>query len=128
MLNKLTHVTIFVSDQDEALEFYTKKLGFSVHTDAMFDDDLRWLTINPAGQKDLELSLMLATNPEEQALVGKQGGSKPLLAFSCGDCERLHQELKTAGVYIVSAPESQPWGKSMCIADLYGNMLYLVQS
>jgi catechol 2,3-dioxygenase-like lactoylglutathione lyase family enzyme len=121
-------VTIFVSDQDKALEFYTKKLGFSVHTDAMFDDDLRWLTINPPGQEDLELSLMLTTSPEEQALVGKQGGNKPLLAFSCDDCEKLHQELKKAEVFIVSAPESQPWGKSMCIADLYGNMLYVVQS
>jgi catechol 2,3-dioxygenase-like lactoylglutathione lyase family enzyme len=127
MLTKLTHVTLFVKDQDEALKFYTQKLGFKIHTDAMFGETMRWLTITPATQSDMELSLMLAENADEKALIGKQGGHKPLLAFACDDCEKTHETLKRNGVKIVSVPEAQPWGTSMAVEDLYGNQLYIVQ-
>lgn len=127
MLTKLTHVTLFVKNQDEALKFYTEKLGFTVHTDAMFGEKMRWLTIAPSKQPDLELSLMLAESAEEKALIGKQGGNKPFLAFACDDCEKAHEAFKNNGVKIVSAPEKQPWGTSMAVEDLYGNHLYIVQ-
>lgn len=128
MLTRLTHVTVFVKNQDEALEFYTKKLGFKIHTDAMFGPSMRWLTVTPGAQKDMEISLMLAETVEEKALVGKQSGSKPLLAFACDDCKKTHDTLKSNGVKILSAPEKQDWGISMAIEDLYGNGLYIVQS
>jgi predicted enzyme related to lactoylglutathione lyase len=128
MLKSVTHITIYVDNQDEALDFYTKKLGFVVHTDAMFGEDLRWLTICLAQQKDFEISLMLAMSPEEKALVGKQGASKPLLALACDSCEKTHEEIKKQGIKILGAPEKQPWGTSMLIADLYGNRLYVVES
>src|SRR6185437_2915653 len=107
MLTKLTHMTLYVQNQDEALNFYTKKLGFILHTDAMFGEKMRWLTINPAQQKDMEITLMLAESPEEKALVGKQGGNKPLMAFSCDDCFKTHEELKKNGVKVISPPEEQ---------------------
>jgi predicted enzyme related to lactoylglutathione lyase len=127
MITKLTHVTLFVNDQEEALNFYTQKLGFKLHTDAMFGESGRWLTITASEQSDLEVALMLAENAEEKALVGKQGGSKPFLAFACDDCEKTHEALKNNGVKILGAPEKQPWGTSMSIVDLYGNHLYIVQ-
>jgi predicted enzyme related to lactoylglutathione lyase len=128
MIKSLTHVTIFVHNQDEALEFYTKKLGFKVHTDAMFSENMRWLTITPSGQKDMELALVKAENTEEKNLVGKQGAKKPLLAFACDDCHKTYETLKKNGVKIINAPETQPWGISMTVEDHLGNMLYLVQS
>ena len=57
MIDKLTHTTIWVLDQDEALDFYTQKLGFEVNTDATMDD-FRWLTVSPPGQPDHELILL----------------------------------------------------------------------
>ena len=127
MLTKLTHITLFVANQNEALEFYTKKLGFFIHTDAMFGEKMRWLTVTPSEQKDLEITLFLAETAEEKALIGKQGGTKPLLAFACDSCAKTHETLKKNGVTIVSEPELQPWGTSMTIQDLYGNYIYLVE-
>jgi len=127
MLTKLTHITLFVKDQNEALDFYTKKLGFKIHTDAMFGENNRWVTITLAQQNDMEIALMLAESAEEKALVGRQGWQKPFLAFACDDCEATHQALKKNGVKIVSQPEKQAWGISMAAEDLYGNNLYIVQ-
>ena len=56
MITALSHTTIWVLDQDEALDFYTQKLGFELNTDATMDD-FRWLTVNPPGQPDSELVL-----------------------------------------------------------------------
>lgn len=127
MLTKITHITLFVSNQDEALEFYTNKLGFVLHTDAMFGPSMRWLTISLPGQKDVEVTLMKADNAAELALVGKQADTKPLLAFSCDDCQKTYEELKSKGVMIISAPEKQSWGTSMACADPFGNIIYIVQ-
>ena len=128
MLSKLTHITIFVANQEEALDFYTQKLQFKVHTDAMFGPGLRWLTVAPTKHPDMELSLFLADTPEEKALVGKQSAKKPLLAFACEDIHKTYDTFKTNGVKIVSAPTTASWGISMAIEDLYGNVLYIVQS
>lgn len=128
MLTKLTHLTVFVTNQDEALKFYTENLGFLVHTDAMFGEHLRWLTIMLPGDKDLEISLLLAETPEEKALVGKQAATKPLFAFSTEDCQKTYDTFKQRGVKMTSAPEQQPWGISMACEDLYGNAIYVVQN
>lgn len=127
MLTKLTHVTLFVNNQDEALDFYTKKLGFVLNTDALFGENMRWLTVNPKDQKDVEIALFLAETNDELALVGKQGGSKPFLAFSCENCAETYEVLKNNGVKIISTPEKQAWGTSMAFEDLYGNNIYVVE-
>jgi catechol 2,3-dioxygenase-like lactoylglutathione lyase family enzyme len=58
MITKLNHVSIFVLNQDSAYDFYVNKLGFSVHTDAPMGPGMRWLTVTPPEQPDLEISLM----------------------------------------------------------------------
>ena len=126
MLTKITHLTLFVSNQDEALRFYTEKLGFKVHTDHMLGS-FRWLTLNLPGQKDVELVLMLGETPEEKALVGKQGGSKPFLSLETDNLKKDYDELTKRGVHFVDTPKEEPWGMSATLKDLYGNMLYLCQ-
>lgn len=127
MLKKVTHISLYVPNQDEALEFYINKLGFVVHTDAMFGPSLRWLTIALPQQKEVEITLVLAENEEEKALVGKQASKKPLLAFSCDNCQKTHDEFIERGVTILSAPEKQSWGTSMACADPWGNIIYIVE-
>lgn len=126
VLTKITHFILFVSNQDEALNFYTNKLGFKIHTDAAFGA-MRWLTLHLPGQPDVELALMLAETGEEKALIGKQGASKPLFTFETTDCKKDYETLSASGVEFTSEPESQPWGISASFKDLYGNALYMCQ-
>jgi predicted enzyme related to lactoylglutathione lyase len=126
MLTKITHITLFVHNQDDALTFY-KKLGFVLNTDHLFDTT-RWLTLNLPGQKELELVLMLAETAQEKELVGKQGGLKPLLSLESNDCQKDYMTLKEAGIHILEQPAEQPWGISMEIEDLYGNRIHICQS
>ncbi len=127
MITSVTHFTLFVHDQNAALDFYTNKLGFIVHTDAQFGPDMRWLTICTPDIRTFEIALMLAENPEEQALVGKQAGEKPLLAFEVKDCHAAYESMKQNGVNFLDTPKEEPWGISMTCTDLYGNRLYLVE-
>ncbi|MDR3550417.1 MAG: VOC family protein [Candidatus Babeliales bacterium] len=127
MITKITHLTLFVHNQNDAVEFYTEKVGFKVHTDAMFGPEFRWLTLHPQGQSDFELVLMLATNEQDKALVGKQGGSKPLFTLESNDIEKDYESLLASGIIFATAPEKQPWGTATSFKDLYGNEIYLVQ-
>lgn len=128
MITTITHVTLFVNSQDEALAFYTKKLGFEVHTDAMFGPDMRWLTLNAKGNKGFELVLFQANTLEQKALVGKQGASEVFMCLATDSIDDDYQEMKNRGVEFVGAPEDQPWGRSVVFKDLYGNNLYMVQA
>src|SRR5215212_3130244 len=98
MITKLSHTTIWVLDQDEALEFYRDKLGFQVHTDERMDD-FRWLTVTPPGQPDHELILLVPGPPmmyeeaaeQVRALVAK--GVLGAAAFETDDCNGTYAEL-----------------------------------
>jgi predicted enzyme related to lactoylglutathione lyase len=127
MITKVTHLSIFVNNQDDALEFYTKTLGFALHTDALFDGNVRWLTISPAQQKDFEITLMQTTSDEQKALVGKQAASIPLFCVETDDCRKSFAEFKNNGVQCVSEPEDMPWGICASIKDLYGNIILVVE-
>ena len=125
MFTKITHITLFVTNQDDALNFY-KKLGFEVHTDANFGE-MRWLTICLPSQKDMEVALIKAENETEKALVGKQAATKPLLSLESNNCQKDYEILSNAGVKFLEKPAEQPWGISTALQDLYGNMIYICQ-
>lgn len=127
MLTKITHISLFVHDQEDALTFY-KKLGFSVHTDALFGENLRWLTITLPHQKDVEIALIKAETDAEKELVGKQAADKPFISLESSDCATEYEYFKSSGITILEAPQEQPWGISMMIKDLYGNHIYIVQA
>ena len=128
MITAVSHVTLFVEDQDKALAFYTNVLGFELHTDAMFGPDMRWLTINAKGQENFEIALMKATTPEEKALVGKQAHEHPFLCLATNDCHGDYERLTKAGVTFIEAPQEQPWGIQAIFKDLYGTTFVLVQA
>lgn len=125
MLKRISHISIFVPNQDEALAYYTNKLGFEVHTDALWDD-FRWLTISPS-HKEFEIVLVKAANPEQEALIGKQGAGMPLCVFITDNCHAEAARLKANGVQIVKEPTQEPWGIECLFQDLYGNLFDMVQ-
>ncbi len=127
MLNKITHLTIFVHNQEEALQFYTQKLGFKLHTDAMFSEG-RWLTVCLAKQPDFEIILMPAANEFETSLVGQQGNTMPLASFTTDNCQKTYEELAQKGIEFVQKPTKQPWGINAVFKDLYGTLFNLVSN
>ena len=126
MFTQITHISLVVQDIDEALNFYTQKLGF-VKKDDITADWGRWVTISLPQQPSLEVALMLANNPETQALVGKQAGTYPFLALGSDNCQATYQELISKGVECLGQPTTQPWGVQLLCKDLYGNVFCIVQ-
>lgn len=127
MIHKLTHLTLFVHNQSDAVDFYTKKLGFKVHTDALGKDGTRWVTLCPPAQPDLEIILMPAMNEFETSLVGQQGNTMPLACFSTDNCQKTYEELNSKGVEFIQKPMRQPWGINAIFKDLYGTLFNLVE-
>ena len=126
MIDRLTHTTIWVLDQDAALDFYTQKLGFEVNTDATMDD-FRWLTVSPPGQPDHELILLEPGPPmmddesaeQVKALVAK--GILGAAAFETSDCGGTYTQLSERGVTFLSEPTKRPWGTEATLRDNSGN-------
>lgn len=125
MFTKITHVSLFVHDQDAALAFY-QKIGFVLHTDAAFGP-MRWLTLCMPEQKDVEVALIKADTEQEKALVGKQAGDKPVISLESNDCLADYERLKAAGIEFLEKPAQQPWGISMAFKDVSGNLIYVCQ-
>jgi catechol 2,3-dioxygenase-like lactoylglutathione lyase family enzyme len=134
MISKMSHATIYVLDQQAALEFYTDKLGFEVRTDATMEGGFRWLTVGPKEQPDFEIVLLEptpgymldeATANQIRSLVqsGKLGGG----VFDTPDCQAAYEEMKEKGVEFLSPPEEQGWGIGAVFKDNSGNWFSLSQ-
>jgi catechol 2,3-dioxygenase-like lactoylglutathione lyase family enzyme len=132
MIDKLSHTTIWVLDQDEARDFYTQKLGFEVRTDATMDD-FRWLTVSPPGQPDHELILLEPGPPmmdEETAEQVRALVAKGVLgpgAFETPDCRRTFAELSERGVNFLSEPTDRFYGIEATLRDNSGNWFSMTQ-
>jgi len=88
---------------------------------------MRWLTLHPIDQPDFEIVLMLPSNQQEKALIGKQNANKPLCVFQTKNCQKTFETLKDRGVEFIEEPKKEPWGTGALFKDIYGNVLYLVQ-
>src|SRR5512143_2073247 len=125
MITKVTHVTVWVKDQDEALKFYRDKLGFKVSSDdSTTIPNYRWLTVAPQQQDGLEIALNQATTPEQLAGVGRQG----IFILASTDVHADYAALKAKGVKIQTEVNVNPWGSDFIIEDLYGNDFDVVQA
>ena len=126
-MNILRHITVLVKDQEDALRFYTEKLGFVKREDQLiWMDTIRWLTVSPKNQQETLISLVKA-EPEDLPMVGKQSGNLVLMTILTDDVEKDYQELKDRGVNFMLGPEEQSWGTEAVFEDLYGNRYDLIQ-
>lgn len=134
MIKKMSHASIFVLNQEEALSFYRDRLGFEVHTDAMVGPDFRWLTLNSKDQPDFEIILMEpkagmlmdeATATQLRAIIEK--GVLGAGVFDTDDCRATYEELKSKGVEFVSEPADRPYGIEAVFKDNSGNWFSLTQ-
>jgi len=127
-MNKISHVSLLVHNQDEAAAFYTEKLGFVVTEGHKAEDGTwYWLTVAPTKDSSVVLTLMLPQAEEDKALIGKQAGSIPLLVLLTDDCHKTAAEFASKGVKFTKQPTSEFWGIDAVFKDLYGNLIDLCQ-
>jgi len=122
-ISGISHITVYVEDQEDALNWYRDKLGFEVCMDnSDVVPDLRWLTVCPAGNKATQFVLLGARNDDEKSRIGQN----LMTVLSTNDCRADLARLSAMDVDVVKAPAEVPWGISAIIRDLYGNPYNLV--
>jgi catechol 2,3-dioxygenase-like lactoylglutathione lyase family enzyme len=117
-------LTLLVKNQDSAIDFYTRKLGFVVAEDLPFGPK-RWVTLRLPDDQGLSIALNLAESELDLAQVGKQAGSQPLFAIETDNCLQAYSRMKEAGVKFHGEPQVQPYGMGVTLEDLYGNKIYM---
>jgi catechol 2,3-dioxygenase-like lactoylglutathione lyase family enzyme len=125
-MNKVKIISVLVLDQDAAIEFYTRKLGFEILEDKAFGEN-RWVTISLKMDSGLTLALELAKTPDDKAIVGKQAGSHAFLALDTSDCIGDYKRMQPLGVKFLGEPQTGPWGTGVQFEDLYGNKIFISQ-
>ena len=118
-------VCLLVNNYDEAIEYYTTKLGFVVSSDMKYGEGQRWVSLKMPSGFPLELSLGLAKTEEDKKIVGRQGGSYPFFVLVTNDFYKTYEQYKTRGVEFQGEPKKSPWGTGVTFKDLYGNIIYL---
>lgn len=132
MLARLTHTSVYVVDQDRALDFYVNKLGFKKHTDVPMGPGARFLTVTLPDQPDMEIALMptvpfgnwdakSAAAMRELVEQGRFGFG----AFKCKDVYATYEEMKAKGVHFTMTPVKQPYGVVAVFTDDSGNTFSL---
>jgi predicted enzyme related to lactoylglutathione lyase len=133
---RIANAQLWVHDQNEALAFYTEKLGWEVRSDVTLAElgDFRWLSVGPAGQEDFAVVLMAIPGPpvmdpetgeQVRELMGK--GFAGTVFLSTDDAHASYEELKARGVEFTEAPEERPYGIDAGFRDPSGNSLRLTQ-
>jgi catechol 2,3-dioxygenase-like lactoylglutathione lyase family enzyme len=136
MLKQLTNVQVWVHDQDEALAFYTEKLGLELREDVTVPEmgNFRWLSVGVPGQDDVAITLMAVPGPpvfEEEtraqihALLAK--GASGGLFFATDDIRGTYEELKGRGVEFTQEPTEQPYGVDAGLRDPSGNQFRMME-
>jgi predicted enzyme related to lactoylglutathione lyase len=131
LITRLGQVTVIVKDQEEALRFYTEKLGLVKRADDSSLPGFRWLTVSPKDQKLPEIVLQKPGPPfhddETARELLERVGKNPTWVFNTDDCRKDYETMKSRGVNFVAEPESKPYGIEALFEDLYGNMYSLLE-
>src|SRR5262245_39219604 len=133
---KIASAQLWVQDQDEALAFWTEKLGFEVRADVTLAEmgDFRWLTVGPPSQPDVSVVLMAIPGPpvadaqtSDQIRTLMSKGFAGAIFLTTDDCQASYEELKKRGVEFTETPEERPYGIDAGFRDPSGNSFRLTQ-
>lgn len=128
MKQNLVHIALVVNDYDEALDFYTKTLGFDLIEDTYQpEQDKRWVVVSPRNSRGTTILLAKASKPIQKEFVGNQAGGRVFLFLGTDDFYRDYDHLIAKGVEFVREPKVADYGIVAVFKDLYGNLWDLVQ-
>jgi catechol 2,3-dioxygenase-like lactoylglutathione lyase family enzyme len=121
-MQQISQLALVVSDYDEAIEFYTRKLGFELIEDSVLSPVKRWVVVAPKGGNGCRLLLAKAANELQESRVGNQTGGRVFLFLHTDDFERDYQNLLDNDIRIVRPPSKEEYGNVTVFEDLYGNL------
>jgi len=128
MKQSIVHIALVVNDYDEAIEYYTKKLHFTLVEDSYQpEQDKRWVVVSPPGSSGTTILLARASKPEQKFFVGNQAGGRIFLFLGTDDFWRDYTDMTANGIEFVRKPKEQDYGIVAVFQDLYGNLWDLVQ-
>jgi len=124
----IAHIALVVGDYDEAIDFYTNKLHFTLVEDSYQpEQDKRWVVVAPPNSTGTTLVLAKASTPGQESFIGDQAGGRVLLFLSTDDFRRDYDEMLAQGIHFVREPKTASYGTVAVFEDLYGNLWDLVQ-
>jgi catechol 2,3-dioxygenase-like lactoylglutathione lyase family enzyme len=128
MRQSIVHIALVVKDYDEAIEFYTKKLHFTLLEDTYQpEQNKRWVVVAPPGSVGTTILLARASTPEQESYIGNQTGGRVFLFLNTDDFWRDYHDMVSKGVEFVREPKEQPYGMVAVFKDLYGNLWDLLE-
>ena len=124
----IIHITLVVRDYDEAIDFYTKKLAFTLVEDTYQpEQNKRWVVIAPPGERGTTLLLAKASKQEQQPFIGNQTGGRVFLFLNTDDFWRDYHAMVRQGIKFVRHPKEESYGLVAVFEDIYGNLWDLLQ-
>ena len=127
MKNKIALITLLVRDYDEAIQFYTQRLGFDLLEDSALSEEKRWVRVRSKESEGMSLLLAKATSEEEKKAIGNQTGGRVFLFIYTDDFRQAHELLVRNKVEIVRGPSEEVYGSVLVFKDLYGNLFDLIE-
>ncbi|EEL32407.1 VOC family protein [Bacillus toyonensis] len=128
MVQSIVHIALVVKDYDEAIEFYTKKLNFTLVQDIYQpEQNKRWVVVSPPGSVGTTILLARASKSEQDSFIGNQSGGRVFLFLNTDDFWRDYNEMISRGIEFVREPKEQEYGIVAVFKDLYGNLWDLLQ-
>jgi catechol 2,3-dioxygenase-like lactoylglutathione lyase family enzyme len=123
----IARITLVVKDYDEAIEFYTLKLGFHLIEDTVLSETKRWVVVAPKESKGTALLLAKAVGTKQEYAIGNQTGGRVFLFLYTDDFKRDYQRMVENGIHFVRPPAIEPYGTVAVFEDLYGNLWDLIE-
>lgn len=127
MKQSIAHIALVVADYDEAIKFYTEKLGFVLIEDTTQSETKRWVLVAPKNSDGCQLLLAKAVGNEQVSRIGNQTGGRVFLFLRTDDFQRDYENYTSKGVKFVREPKVEEYGTVAVFADLYGNLWDLVE-
>ena len=127
MKQRIAHIALVVKEYDEAIQFYTEKLGFTLIEDTTLSDDKRWVLVAPRGATECSLLLAKAADEQQSASIGNQTGGRVFLFLFTDDFWRDYNNMVAQHIHFVSPPREEPYGIVAVFEDLYGNQWDLLE-
>jgi catechol 2,3-dioxygenase-like lactoylglutathione lyase family enzyme len=127
MNQRIAHIALVVKDYDEAIEFYTEKLGFQLIEDTKLSEDKRWVLVAPNGAKECSLLLAKGASDKQISSIGNQTGGRVFLFLFTDNIWRDYDKMIDKKIHFVRPPKEEEYGIVAVFEDLYGNLWDLLE-